>query len=76
MRSAGDATGTTAEVRLDQGKATSSSAASSAILGFRLPGIRSGRHLLCRRPKSATMALAGSGIWRMSVKLTGIGQAV
>jgi hypothetical protein len=74
MRSAGDATGATAEVRLDQGKATSSSAAIWAILGFRLPGIRSGRHLLW--PKRATMVLAGSGIWRMSVKLTGIGQAV
>jgi hypothetical protein len=30
--------GTTAEVRLDQGKATSSSAARPAILDFRLPG--------------------------------------
>jgi hypothetical protein len=36
------------------------------FLGFRLPGIRPGRHLLRRRPKGATMALAGTGIWRMS----------
>jgi hypothetical protein len=40
MRSAGGQMrqGTTAEVRLDQGKGTSSSAASPAILGFRSPG--------------------------------------
>jgi hypothetical protein len=58
---------TTAEVRLDQGKGTSSSAARPAILGFARQGIRTGRHLLRRRPKSETMALVGIRIWRMSV---------
>ena len=61
--------GTTAEVRLDQGKATSSSAARTAILGLRSPGHPSWRDIwLCRRPKSETMALVGTGIRRMAGK--------
>ena len=34
---------------------------------FARQGSRPGRHLLCLWPKSETMALVGTGIWRMSV---------
>jgi hypothetical protein len=36
------------------------SATMQALLGFRFSGIRHGRHLLCRQPKSEAMALVGS----------------
>ena len=35
----------------------------------RSPGHRPGRHLLCWRPKSESMALIGTETWRMSAQL-------
>jgi len=54
MRSAGGQMrqGTTAEVRLDQGKGTRSSVASPAILGFRSPGHRSWATFVSGGPKA------------------------
>jgi hypothetical protein len=49
------------EVRLDEGKAISSSGARQAILSFRPPqGTRRTRCLLRRQPKSETMALVAT----------------
>jgi hypothetical protein len=61
--------GTTAEVRLDQGKATEFQRGED---GNPRPSLSSASVLrdiwLCRRPKSKTMALLGTGIRRMPGK--------
>jgi hypothetical protein len=59
--------GTTAEVSLDQGKSYEFQRREAGNVRLSLPRESViGDILLCRRPKSETMALVGTGIWRIS----------